>query len=505
MRRPAVDGVFLRTVHLPIIEIATCRWLTTQPRDTDTGSAVPSPLRPAPSAATAFRHRQSNVNPALVDCRPSTSMDGRRASAMTALPPQLDSGGVAVAGRTSLGRLVAALLVSQVGFYVAVITPVQLLLTLRLTTIAGDGATGAFGIVAGFGALVALLANPVAGRISDRTVSRFGRRRTWILIGAVTGAAAIALLSATTRVWQVVVLWCAVQALLAFQAAASSAVVADQVPERRRGGVSGLIGMTIAVGPLVGLGMVNGFPAGSPSQWFAVAAVTATAGVVAVLLLRDVPATAAAPDDARGLAVLVRTFWIDPRRHPAFGWACLVRFLVTCAYAGNTYYSFYLLQRFGVSEERLGDLVLQLTLLSIVLIALASVVVGHLSDLLARQKPFVVLSGVIAAAGLILLAAAPSLPHVFVAAGLLGAGTGTFVAIDLAMCVRLLPSGADAGRDMAIANIANALPQSIVPFIAPPLLAIGGYAGLFTFLAVLGLLGVAAVTRVPEVGALRRA
>jgi MFS family permease len=451
---------------------------------------------------------------------------------MTALPPQLDSGSVTVAARTSFGRLVAALLVSQVGFYVAVITPVQLLLTLRLTAIAGDDATSAFGVVAGFGALVALLANPIAGRISDRTVSRFGRRRTWILAGAVAGAGALALLSATTSVWQVVVLWCAVQALLAFQSAASSAVVADQVPEQRRGGVSGLIGMTIAIGPLVGLGMVNGFPAGSPAQWIAVATVTALAGAVAVLLLRDVPvtangqdvpvtangqdvpvtangqdvpATATASAGPRGLAVLVRTFWIDPRRYPAFGWACLVRFFITCAYAGNTYYSFYLLQRFGVSEEQLGDLVLQLTLLSIVLIALSSVVVGHLSDLLARQKPFVVLSGVIAAAGMVLLAAAPSLPYVFVAAGLLGAGTGTFVAIDLAMCVRLLPSGADAGRDLAIANIANSLPQSIVPFIAPPLLALGGYGGLFTFLGVLGLLGVAAVTRVPEVGAVRRA
>ncbi|WP_433825039.1 MFS transporter [Actinoplanes sp. CA-015351] len=389
---------------------------------------------------------------------------------MTASPSRLGPvGGAAADQRTSFGRLVAALIVSHVGCYVAIITPIQLLLTLRLTAIAGDAATSAFGLVAGFGALVALVANPIAGRISDRTVSRFGRRRAWILVGAVTGAATLAAISAATSVWQVVVLWCAVQVLLTFQAAATSAVVADQVPEGRRGGVSGLIGMTIAIGPLVGLSLANGFPAGSPAQWISVAVVTAGAGVVAAVLLRDTSALVTPGPVAgrrRGYAVLVRTFWIDPRRYPAFGWACLVRFLVTCAYAGNTYYSFYLLQRFGVSQDRLGTLVLQLTLLSVVLIALASVVAGYLTDLVGRQKPFVVFSGVIAAVGLAVLAAAPSLGYVFVAAGLLGVGTGAFVAIDLAMCVRLLPSSADAGRDMAIAGIANSLPQSIVPFIA---------------------------------------
>lgn len=138
--------------------------------------------------------------------------------------------------RTSLGRLVAALLVSQTGFYVGVLVPLQLLLTLRLTSIAGDDAASAFGIVTGFGALVALVFNPVAGRISDLTTLRFGRRRTWILTGALTGAVALLALGSTTSVWQVVLLWCAVQALFNFQYAASNALVADQVPAGRRGG-----------------------------------------------------------------------------------------------------------------------------------------------------------------------------------------------------------------------------------------------------------------------------
>ncbi|MBM2622713.1 MFS transporter [Actinoplanes sp. LDG1-06] len=402
-----------------------------------------------------------------------------------------------VAPRTSLGRLIPALLVSQVGFYVALLTPVQLLLTLRLTDIAGDDATSAFGVVTGFGALVALVFNPIAGRISDRTVWLFGRRHTWILTGALAGAAALVALGAATAVWQVVVLWCFVQALFNFQYAATNALVADQVPAERRGGVSGLVGLTIALGPLSGLALANSFDAGSSLQWTAVAVVAAIAGVVAVVLLRDTPASRTV---AQSGGSFLRTFWINPRRHPAFGWAWLVRFLITCAYASSSYNAFFLLQRFDVSEDEVGATVLQLSLISVVLLAVTSVAAGYLSDAVRRQKPFIVFAGVIAAAALVMMAFAPSLTVVYLATGLLGIGTGAFFAIDLAMCVRVLPSTEDAGKDLAIINIANSLPQSVVPFVAPLLLAIGGYSALFGFLAVLGLLGAASVLRVPEIG-----
>jgi MFS family permease len=405
--------------------------------------------------------------------------------------------------RTPLGRLVPAIMASQIGFYIALLTPIQLLLTLRLTAIAGAaGAPAAFGIVTGFGALVALVFNPVAGRISDRTRLRFGRRRTWIVAGAIAGAAALLGISVTTQVWQIVVLWCLVQAAFNFQYAATNAIVADQVPPPRRGGVSGLVGLTIAIGPLLGLTIANSVPAGSSLQWQVVAIVAVVAALLAAVLLREFPAARGGSERAvrGGVVGALQTFWISPRRHPAFGWAWLVRFLITCAYASSSYNAFFLIQRFGVSTSAVGGIVLQLSLISVALLAVTSVVAGYLSDAVKRQKPFVAFAGVVAGAGLVLMAFAPALPAVFLATALLGIGTGTFFAIDLALCIRVLPSREDAGRDLAIINIANSLPQSVVPFIAPALLAIGGYSVLFGFLAALGLLGALAVIRVPEIG-----
>ncbi|GAA4181902.1 MFS transporter [Gryllotalpicola koreensis] len=415
-------------------------------------------------------------------------------AAAAALP-----GTAEAAPATPLGRLVPALMLSQVGNYIALLTPLQLLLTLRLSELAsGTAATSAFGIVTGFGALFALVFNPIGGRISDLTTARFGRRRTWILFGALAGAAALVALAFATAIWQIVVLWCATQALFNFQSAATTATIADQVPAKRRGGVSGLMGFTIAAGPLLGLGIANTQKAGSHNQWLIIAGIAAVLGIVAVVLIKE--HRQPPRNEGFGWAGIGQTFWRNPARYPAFAWAWLVRFLITCAYASSTYNAFYLIQRFHESTDEVGGVVLTLSLISVVLLAVASVVGGYISDAIKRQKPFVVVAGVIAAIGLLLMAFAPSIAFVYVATALTGLGTGIFFAIDLAMCVRVLPNSEDAGKDLAIINMANSLPQSIVPFIAPVLLAIGGYTAFFAFLAVLGVAGAIAVAFVPEVG-----
>ncbi|MFI9380455.1 MFS transporter [Kutzneria sp. NPDC052558] len=400
----------------------------------------------------------------------------------------------------SLRRFVPAIMLSQLGVNMAVITQLQLLLALRLTTMVGEGpaATSAFGVVTGFGALCALVSSPIAGRISDRTRARLGRRRTWMLTGSLVLALVMVAMTVATTVWQVVLLWCLAQAAGNFQYAANNAIVADQVPPDRRGGVSGLVGLATAAGPILGVGLANAAPASGPAQWLIVAAAALTATLAAVLLFRDPPDTS--PKPPLDLRALAGAFWFDPRRHPAFGWAWLVRFLIMCAYSASSYNTFFLMQHLGIPSARVGSVLVWAGLAGVLSIAGASVVAGYLSDAVGRQRPFVMLAGLLAAISLGLMATAGSLATVFVAVVLGGIGTGTFLAVDLALCVRLLPDAENAGKDMAIISVASALPQSLVPFAAPALLGVGGFPLLFLTLAVLALLGAAAVLRVPETG-----
>lgn len=402
---------------------------------------------------------------------------------------------------TPMSRLAPAILLSMLGFFIAINTPMQLLLTLRLTAIASDtGATTAFGVVTGFGALVALLFNPVAGRLSDRTTLRFGRRRTWIVAGAAGGAGALVALGFATEVWQIVVLWCLVQLTLNLQFAATNALMADQVPPRRRGLISGLGGVAVAIGPVMGIALVTPAPAGGPLQWQIVALILVITALLTAALVRDARSQISAADGPRGLRGLLAVYWISPRRHPAFGWAWLVRFLVTAAYASTTYTTFFLLQRFGIPTDEVGAFMLSVSLIMVIVLVGSSVGAGMLSDRLQRQKPFVIAGALLSAGGLLMFAVAPSIEWIYPSSALLGMGVGSFFAVDQALCIRVLPSASDVGKDFAIINIANSLPQSLVPFFAPLLLALGGYTALFATLAICAVLGALAVLRVPEIG-----
>jgi MFS family permease len=105
--------------------------------------------------------------------------------------------------------------------------------------------------------------------------------------------------------------------------------------------------------------------------------------------------------------------------------------------------------------------------------------------------------------GLSMLALTTTLALFFVAAGVMGVGIGAFFAVDLALVTDVLPDQENAAaKDLGIFNIANALPQSIAPAIAPSVLLIGGgsnYTALFLFAAVLTLIGAALIAPIKAV------
>jgi hypothetical protein len=109
-------------------------------------------------------------------------------------------------------RWTAALSVANLGLFMAYFGPLAVLLPNQVQDIAGQHKVVAFGWVTGLGALVAVVANPLAGALSDRTTSRFGRRRTWTLAGALLSAVALVLLASRHTIAGVAAGWCLAQA-----------------------------------------------------------------------------------------------------------------------------------------------------------------------------------------------------------------------------------------------------------------------------------------------------
>ncbi|MDF2443996.1 MAG: hypothetical protein JWR01_2199 [Subtercola sp.] len=406
----------------------------------------------------------------------------------------------AIAPATPYRRLVGGLVSAYAGALVVQAVPTNLLLATHLSSIAGPGATAAFGLVSGLGGLATIIANPLGGRLSDRTTARLGRRRTWILTGGLGASLTILAMIFTTAVWQVVVVWCIVQLLVTFQLAAAAAVAPDQLPAPRRGSVSGLIGLISALAPVVGLAAVT-LAAGTPAlQWMILAGMGIVAAIVSVLLLRDPQHGTRGARRPLDLRELASSYWVNPRRHPAFGWAWLVRFLLTCTVASIAFNTFLLIDRFHMDNAEVNGTVLGLSLLAIVVLGVTTAVSGVLSDRLRRQKPFLIGGGLVAAGGLVIMAFAPAVATVFLGVGVIGLGYGAVISTDFALCIRVLPDPEAVGKDFAVLNIASSLPGSIVPFAAPLLIGVGGFPAFYFTLALLAVIGALLVLRLPEIG-----
>lgn len=402
--------------------------------------------------------------------------------------------------------LVAALALAQFGAYLAVLTPVMVTLALRVNQIVPEADRGAaLGQVLSVGALLAMLGNPVFGALSDRTTGRFGRRRPWLLGGMVAGFAGLLVVALGGGVLALMVGWALAQLGINATLAALTSCVPDLVPDSQRARVSGIVGMTVSLSMVAGSGLAQLF-SGSLFLAFLVPGLIGVACVgllVAVVGDRDRPARPGA-FQPYGFKEFLRSFWVNPRRHPDFAWNFVGRFLVFTGAACVTSYSVYfLMDRMGYEATEVADKFFVAILVMVAATVVGSIIGGQLSDRSGRRKPYVLGSSLGMALGLALVASSQTFGMYLVAMVVFGFAEGLYLSVDVALAAAVLPNPEESAKDMGVLNIGNALPQSLVPIIAPALLAIGGgtgnYSALFLFGAVAAIAGALAVQLVRSV------
>lgn len=389
---------------------------------------------------------------------------------------------------------ISGLVLANLGLYMAFLTPIQVLLAEQIDQLDPSGKEVALGWATGVGALVAVVVNPLAGALSDRTGGRFGRRRPWILGGAVLGAVGLAVTSAQTTVISVALGWCLAQLGLNAMLAGTNAVVPDQVPVRQRAAVSGFIGIPQTLGLVVGALLVTTVVTGTVTGYLLLAALVVLCALPFVLLTRDPHVPFPARESVR-----LKDFWVSPRAYPDFGWAWLTRFLVMLGNAMGTLYLLYFLKD-AVHHPDPDEGVLILTLLYTAGVVGTAVVGGVVSDRLGRRKALVAVGSVVMATASLLLTFWHTWPVAMGAAALLGLGFGVYIAVDQALITQVLPEAGDRAKDLGVINIANSAPQVLGPALAAPIVAYaGGYAGLYLTATVVTVLGGALVWKIRSV------
>ena len=357
---------------------------------------------------------------------------------------------------------------------------------------AGDDAVVAnLAIISTIGAFAAMIAQPIAGQISDRTRSRFGRRAPWIVLGALAGALALVGLAFANSLWGVVIAWTLVQIFYNFAQGPLSAVMPDRVPLKRRGTFAALSGIGLMVGALGGQ-ILASFFLGSLVAGYVVFAVFALFVLVLFVLLNpDYPSIELKPEPF-SLREFLSTFWVNPIKHPDFFWAFTGRLLLYTGYFAVTQYQYLLLiNYFGVKNP--ASVIPVIGLLSLVGIVVSIAVSGPLSDKVGRRKPFVFASAAVVSLAFLLPWMWQDITAWMIMTFIAGFGFGMFQAVDTALMSEVLPSAKSFAKDLGVVNIAATLPQTLAPAVAGVIVLAFGYAALFPIAIVLGLLGAFAI------------
>lgn len=377
----------------------------------------------------------------------------------------------------------------------------SVLLPTQIAEIAGDDKVAVLGLIGGISAIFATAFNPIAGALSDRS----GRRNPWVLGGAIGSLAALALLGSVSTALLVGIGWCLVQATMNVYQAAVTAIVPDRIPAARRGTASALVGLGLPIGGTVGV-LIASQTAGNVRVGYLVfGGVVAAAALLLTSFFRDEPrseaADPAAPAVVTPKGAQVKAF-LSSLGHHDFRWAFIGRALMVLGYFSVVGYQLYILDDHIKLPDGLTppDAMALLTPVSMIAMAVSTVVGGLLSDRWNRRKVFVGVSAALAGLVMVVPVISPTWTGMLVFSALNGLAFGCFMAVDTALVTLVLPRAEDAARDMGVLNIANAGPQIIAPFVASAVVTtLGGYTPLFLVGGALSLIGALAILPIRSV------
>lgn len=361
----------------------------------------------------------------------------------------------------------------------------------------GQANVAALTVISTIGAFAAMLAQPIAGQISDRTRSRFGRRAPWIVLGALAGALSLIGLAFAGSLVGFIIAWTLVQVCYNFAQGPLSAIMPDRVPTSRRGTFAAISGVGLMVGAIGGQVVGSLFFHSITAGYVTFAVISVVVLTVFVILNPDYPSTNA-PVEKFSLREFAGTFWVNPVANPDFFWAFTGRLLLYTGYFAVTGYQLYLLQYYFHVESP-ETVIPILGLLSLVGIIISTVVSGPLSDRIGRRKPFVFGSAAFVSLAFLLPWMWQDLTAWMIMTFIAGFGFGMFQAVDTALISEVLPSAKSFAKDLGVVNIAATLPQTLAPAVAGAIVLAVGYQGLFPVAIVLGILGAFAIWPIKSV------
>jgi MFS family permease len=321
---------------------------------------------------------------------------------------------------------------------------------------------------------MASLANIGVGMLSDRARVR----RPFIIAGLVASNLLLLMVGTATSVTQIVVLVMVWQVGLNLMLSPLMAWAGDCFPDEQKGMLGGALALSPALGALAG-SLVTWAGLVAPPARLALVAVLVSALVLPAVLLgkgRVQPAlTAPVPAPATPLPLAERVVLRM--------WAA--RLLVQVAEGGMFAFLLYWLRSISPGYPENGAA----NIFSLVLVGAVpvSLLLGRWSDAHARPVVPLVATALLCAGGMLMMAAAASLPWAIAGYVLFGLAAAVFLALHSGQTLRVLPAPQHRGRDLGVFNLTNTVPGMVMPWLTVMLVPAFGYGALFVLFAALAL------------------
>jgi len=361
------------------------------------------------------------------------------------------------------------------------------------------------------GLILAMIIQPLSGAASDRTRSRWGRRRPWMLIGTVASLAILAGMASASGFWVLLITYLLLQSASNVAHGPAQGLIPDLVPMARHGFASGFKNL-FDMGGLIIASLVAGQLMGQGNPVLAFTIIGAVLAVSALVTLLDTPEK---PSSTGAFAIAPvsqgpahQAGWreriADPlRRYPDYTRLIVSRFFILLGiYAVQSFAQYFIQDRLAVTNapEVTGNLMAAIGLALTALVFPA----GWLSDRIGRRR-LNVGAGLLAGAGIFLLIFVTNVTSLYVVGAIIGMATGIFVSVNWAMATDLIPAE-QAGLYLGLSNLATA-GSAAVSRLAGPLIdglnalrpgAYLGYPALFLIASASAVVGALLILRIRQ-------
>jgi len=304
-------------------------------------------------------------------------------------------------------------------------------------------------------ALISILVQPTVGSISDYTVSRWGRRKPYIVIGSVLDVVFLVGIATSNTILMLGAFAALLSVSTNIARGPFQGYVPDLVPEQQVGLASAMVGLMQILGNVTGFVLVTAAVLMGQIEVaiFVVALVELV--TMAAVVLRVGEGQPPKPRNGKSWGTIAREVWgTDVLKERSYVWLLASRFffLMGGAVLVNLILT-YLKQTHNLGEDAANSTNLVMLVTIVIANVIAIIPSARISDRIGR-KPVIYASCVIGFIGIVLAALAPAVPLAIVGGALFGASAGTFLAVDWALMTDIIPK-ASSGRYMGLSNVAT--------------------------------------------------